>query len=139
MTRTEPILMRKTMPLSKKEHAGIAGAGAAEGTEAGAPPKKPHRFRKGTVALREIRKAQKSADLVITRAPYQRQIREIAREINPFVRFSEQTLDVLYHITQKKVVELLEESQSLAHHAKRTRVMDRDVKYAAERLSEQWW
>ena len=34
--------------------------------------KKPHRFRPGTVALREIRKYQKSTDLLIRKLPFQR-------------------------------------------------------------------
>ncbi|KAI5072575.1 hypothetical protein GOP47_0012681 [Adiantum capillus-veneris] len=33
--------------------------------------KKPHRFRPDTVALREIRKYQKSADLLICKIPFQ--------------------------------------------------------------------
>ena len=34
--------------------------------------KKPHRYRQGTVALREIRKYQKSTDLLIRKLPFQR-------------------------------------------------------------------
>ncbi len=40
--------------------------------------KKPHRFRPGTVALREIRKFQKSTELLIRKLPFQRLVREIA-------------------------------------------------------------
>ena len=42
--------------------------------------KKQHRFRPGTVALREIRKFQKSSDLLIRKLPFQRLVREIACE-----------------------------------------------------------
>ena len=42
--------------------------------------KKPHRFRPGTVALREIRKFQKSTELLIRKLPFQRLVREIATE-----------------------------------------------------------
>ena len=42
--------------------------------------KKPHRFRPGTVALREIRKYQKSTDLLIRKLPFQRLVREIAQD-----------------------------------------------------------
>ncbi|KAF9642651.1 early histone H3, partial [Thelephora ganbajun] len=34
--------------------------------------KKPHRFRPGTVALREIRRYQKSTELLIRKLPFQR-------------------------------------------------------------------
>ena len=40
--------------------------------------KKPHRYRPGTVALREIRKYQKSTDLLIRKLPFQKVVREIA-------------------------------------------------------------
>jgi hypothetical protein len=40
-------------------------------------PRKPHRYRPGTVALREIRKYQKSTDLLIRKTPFQRLVREI--------------------------------------------------------------
>lgn len=42
--------------------------------------KKPHRFRPGTVALREIRRYQKSGELLIRKLPFQRLVREIAQD-----------------------------------------------------------
>lgn len=39
---------------------------------------RPFRFRPGTVALREIRRFQKSTELLIRRLPFQRLVREIA-------------------------------------------------------------
>jgi histone H3 len=42
--------------------------------------KKPHRFRLGMVALREIRKYQKSIELLIRKLPFQRLVREIAQD-----------------------------------------------------------
>eukprot|EP00808_Paulinella_micropora_P015275 g77552.t1 len=41
--------------------------------------KKPHRYRRGTVALREIRKYQKSTDLLVRKLSFQRLVREIAQ------------------------------------------------------------
>ena len=49
--------------------------------------KKPHRFRPGTVALREIRKFQKSTELLIRKLPFQRVVREIASEYKSDLRF----------------------------------------------------
>lgn len=48
--------------------------------------KKPHRFRPGTVALREIRRYQKSTELLIRKLPFQRLVREIAQDFK--VRFA---------------------------------------------------
>ena len=56
-----------------------------------APPtgnvKRPSRFRPGTVALREIRKYQKTTDLLIRKLPFQRLVREVAQEYKAEVRF----------------------------------------------------
>ena len=41
--------------------------------------KKPHRFRPGTVALREICRYQKSTELLIRKLPFQRLVCEIAQ------------------------------------------------------------
>ena len=46
------------------------------------PSKKPHRFRPGTTALREIRKYQKGTDLFIRKLPFQRLVKEIAETYN---------------------------------------------------------
>jgi histone H3 len=46
--------------------------------------KKPHRFRPGTVALREIRRYQKSTELLIRKLPFQRLVREIAQGMFDF-------------------------------------------------------
>jgi histone H3 len=39
--------------------------------------KKPHCYRLGTVAIREIHKYQKNTDLLIRKAPFQRLVKEI--------------------------------------------------------------
>ncbi|KAJ7207581.1 histone 3 [Mycena pura] len=49
--------------------------------------KKPHRFRPGTVALREIRRYQKSTELLIRKLPFQRLVREIAQDFKTDLRF----------------------------------------------------
>ena len=54
--------------------------------------KKPHRYRPGTVALREIRRYQKSTDLLVRRLPFQRLVREIAQDIKSDLRFQSSAL-----------------------------------------------
>ncbi|KAI3886819.1 hypothetical protein MKW98_017171 [Papaver atlanticum] len=50
--------------------------------------KKPHIYRPGTVALRfEIRKYQKSAELLIRKLPLQSLVREIAQDLKTNLRF----------------------------------------------------
>ena len=43
---------------------------------------KPHRYRSGTVALREIRKYQRSMDLLICKLPFEHLVHEILQGIN---------------------------------------------------------
>ena len=49
--------------------------------------KRAHRYRPGTVALREIKRYQRSTDLLIRKLPFQRIIREIAQDFKANLRF----------------------------------------------------
>src|SRR3989338_5263788 len=69
---------RKVAMKSAKKQAVTAASGGV---------KKPHRFRPGTVALREIRRYQKSTDLLIRKLPFQRLVREIAQDFKTDLRF----------------------------------------------------
>ena len=44
------------------------------------PVRRPHRYRPGTVALREIRKFQKSTKLLIPKRPFQLYVRRVLQE-----------------------------------------------------------
>jgi histone H3 len=44
--------------------------------------RKPHRWRPGTVAAREIQKFQKTTDLLIRKAPFQRVVRDIVQQVS---------------------------------------------------------
>ena len=63
--------------------AGRSGTPAQKSTSAAAEGrvKKPHRYRLGTVALREIRRYQKSTEMLIRKLPFQCLVREIAQKI----------------------------------------------------------
>ena len=57
--------------------------------------KKPHRYLPGTVALREIRRYQKTGDLLIRKIPFQRLVREIAQEFKTDLRFQSAAIGAL--------------------------------------------
>lgn len=67
--------------------------------------KKPHRYRPGTVALREIRRYQKSTELLIRKLPFQRLVREIAQDFKTDLRFQSAAIGALqvYHYSSKKL------------------------------------
>ena len=102
--------------------------------------KKPHRFRPGTVALREIRKYQKSAERLIRRAPFVRVCREILARVSgrPDLRYSREAVDALQEATEAYLVGLFEDAQLCAIHAKRVTVMPRDMALARKLRRDRW-
>ncbi|KAJ1435407.1 Histone-fold [Sesbania bispinosa] len=57
--------------------------------------RKPHRFRPGTVALREIRKYRKSTELLIRKLPFQRLVKEITQYFKTDLRFQSNAIAAL--------------------------------------------
>merc|ERR1712093_544332 len=92
--------------------------------------KKPHRFRPGTVALREIRKYQKSTDLLIRKLPFQRLVREIANDMKGELRFQSSAVMALQEAAEAYLVGLFEDTNLCAIHAKRVTIMARDIQLA---------
>merc|ERR1739838_163453 len=92
--------------------------------------KKPHRFRPGTVALREIRKYQKSTDLLIRKLPFQRLVREIATEQKGDLRFQSNAVLALQEAAEAYLVGMFEDTNLCAIHAKRVTIMTRDIQLA---------
>ena len=92
--------------------------------------KKPHRYRPGTVALREIRKYQKSTELLIKKLPFQRLVREIAQEYKSDLRFQSSAVAALQEAAESYMVGLFEDTNLCAIHAKRVTIMPKDIQLA---------
>lgn len=92
--------------------------------------KKKHRYRPGTVALREIRKYQKSTDLLLRKVPFQRLVREIANDMNPKLRFQSYALLAIQEAAEGYLVGLFADCNLCAIHAKRVTIMPKDMKLA---------
>lgn len=90
--------------------------------------KKPHRFRPGTVALREIRKYQKSTDNLIRKLPFQRLVREIAQDFRSDMRFTKTAFEALQEVSEAFMVDRFERSNLLAIHARRVTVQPKDCR-----------
>ena len=73
--------------------------------------KKPHRWRSGTVALRQIRKYQKSFELLIPKRRFQLLCREIFQQINPELRIQSTALLALQEASESYLVELFTDTQ----------------------------
>lgn len=98
--------------------------------------KKKHRFRPGTVALREIRKYQKSTELLIRKLPFQRLVRELCNDMvskteHPNgMRWQEAGVLALQEAGENYLVKLYEDTNLNAIHAKRVTIMPKDMQLA---------
>lgn len=92
--------------------------------------KRPHRYRPGAVALREIRKYQRSTDLLIKRAPFQRLVRELTQAYKADIRFQSLGLLALQEAAEAYLVGLFEDTNLCAIHAKRVTIKPTDMQLA---------
>ena len=92
--------------------------------------KKPHRFRPGTVALREIRRYQRSTDLLIPKLPFQKLVRSIAQQISPSLRFQSTAVLALQEASEAYLIGLFEDTNLCALHAKRVTITPKDMQLA---------
>ena len=94
------------------------------------------------VALREIRRYQKSTECLIKRSLFQKLIREIFQEYRvcpdgpgtPSVQvcFQSTAIAALQEAAENFIVGLFEDVNLLAVHAKRVTVMPRDIRLASQ-------
>ena len=92
--------------------------------------KKPHRYRPGTVDLCEIRRYQKSTELLIRKLPFQCLVREIAQDFKTELRFQSAAIMALQEASEAYLVGLFEDSNLCAIHAKQVTIMPKDIQLA---------
>ena len=91
---------------------------------------KPHRYRVGTAALKDIRHFQKSTALLIRKLPFQRLVREIAQDFKTDLRFQSAAILCLQEAAKAYLVGLFEDTNLCAIHAKQVTIMPRDIQLA---------
>eukprot|EP00804_Cyclotella_cryptica_P022278 CCRYP_018110-RB/>CCRYP_018110-RB protein AED:0.02 eAED:0.02 QI:0/-1/0/1/-1/0/1/0/148 len=102
--------------------------------------KKPHRYRPGTVALCEIRRYQKSTDLLIRKVPFQRLAREVLQDLNrpgsyphfTVEHFQATSLLAIQESVEAFSVGLFEDANFYAIHARRVTIMPKDMQLALQ-------
>ena len=92
--------------------------------------KERKRYRPGTVALREIRRYQKSTDLLIRKLPFQRLVREIAQDFKKDIRFQTTALLALQEASEAYLVGLFEDTNLCALHGSRVTILPKDMQLA---------
>ena len=120
----ETVAIRSSFVMARTKQTARKSAPATGGV------KKPHRYRPGTVALREIRRYQKSTELLIRKLPFQRLVREIAQDFKTDLRFQSSAVMALQEACEAYLVGLFEDTNLCAIHAKRVTIMPKDIQLA---------
>lgn len=125
MTRTKQTARKSTGGKAPRKQLALKAARRTAPAPQGT--KKPHRYRPGTVALREIRKYQRSNDLLIRKIPFARLVREIAQDFKSDLRFEKRAIIALQEASEAYLVALFEDANLCAIHAKRVTIMPKDI------------
>ena len=128
MARTKQTARKSTGGKAPRKQ--LATKAARKSAPATGGVKKPHRYRPGTVALREIRRYQKSTELLIRKLPFQRLVREVAQDYKTDLRFQGSAVLALQESAEAYLVGLFEDTNLAAIHAKRVTIMPKDIQLA---------
>ena len=128
MARTKQTARKSTGGKAPRKQ--LATKAARKSAPATGGVKKPHRYRPGTVALREIRRYQKNTDLLLRKLPFARLVREVAAEIKSDLRFQSFAIKNLQESAEAYLVGIFEDANLCAIHAKRVTVMPKDMQLA---------
>lgn len=120
------------MARTKQTPASLSAKKAARKQGVVTDGKKPHRFRNGTVALRDIRHEQKSTKVLFRRAPFKRIVREVIATIMDDGRLGTGATDALMEAAQSFLVELLGDAYKLTLDAKRVELAPTDLRRALD-------
>ncbi|XP_051945421.1 histone H3-like [Xyrauchen texanus] len=128
MARTKQTARKSTGGKAPRKQ--LATKAARKSAPATGGVKKPHRYRPGTVALREIRRYQKSTELLIRKLPFQRLVREIAQDFKTDLRFQSSLSWPCRSPARLIWSSLFEDTNLCAIHAKRVTIMPKDIQLA---------
>ena len=107
----------------KRDPTKLAAKVARKSTPATGGVKKPHRYRPGTCALHEIRKYQRSTDLLIRKLPFMHLVQEIGQQFLQGVQFQGTAIMALQEAAEAYLISLFEDGNLCAIHAKRVTLM----------------
>lgn len=128
MARTKQIARKSTGGCAPRK--GLAQFAARKTAPFTAGIRKKRRYRPGTLALREIRKFQKSTELLIRKLPFQRLVKEIARDYSSEIRFQSMAILAIQEAAENYLVSLFEDTNLCAIHANRVTITPKDMTLA---------
>lgn len=128
--------MAKSKQTARKSTGGVAPRKvlASKASKKSAPAlagvKRPYRYKPGEVAMQEIRKFQKSTELLMRKVPFQKLVREVAQAYKPDIRFQTKAILALQVAAEVHLARLFEDTNLCAIHAKRVTIMSKDMDLA---------
>ena len=121
---------KKRVQISRTHKGSERQAAKARASAASHPvqgEKRPYRHKAGSVAKREIKRYQKSTNLLIPKAPFARFVREVSETLKKGMRFTSTALEAVQTSAEDYIVKLFEDASLCAAHGKRVTVMDKDI------------
>nr|AJD07111.1 CenH3 [Gossypium robinsonii] len=131
--RRKPSAAAAASPATASPHTRSVTAKKTGGPATPTPgkSKRPHRFRAGTRALQEIRKYQKTSNLLVPAASFIREVRAISYRFAPDIsRWQAEALVAIQEAAQDYLIQLLGDAMLCAIHAKRVTLMKKDIQLA---------
>ncbi|OCK75351.1 histone cluster 1, H3g protein [Lepidopterella palustris CBS 459.81] len=128
MARTKQTAGRSTGGKAPRKH--LPGKTVRKSAPKFGGIKRSRRYKPGTVALREIRRYQKSTDLLIRKHPFQRLVREIAQDFKSDLRFQSSAIGALQESAEAYLIALFDDANMCAIHAKRVTLQTKDIQLA---------
>jgi histone H3 len=125
--------MARAVSQTARKAPKAAKVGKKAAKSASGVKKATRKWKAGTVALRQIKKAQKGTNMLLRKAPFARLVRELANNYKEGLRFSASALSAAQEATESFCVSLLSDTNLCAIHAKRVTIMPRDL-HLARRL-----
>ena len=90
------------------------------------------------MALREIRRYQKSTDLLLRKAPFQRLIKDVALKGKDGLRFQSSAVLAIQEATEAYLTQILADGNLCAIHAKRVTIAQKDISLARRLRGERF-
>ena len=128
MARTKQTARKSTGGKAPRKQLATKAARKSAPTAGGV--KKPHRYRPGTVALREIRRYQNRPERLSRKPPFQRLFRDIGQVLPSDLRFESSAVLALQESAEAYLVSLFEDTNLAAIHAKRVTIQPKDIALA---------
>ena len=128
MARTKQTARKSTGGKAPRKQ--LATKAARKSAPATGGVNKPHPYRPATVALRQIRRYQKSTELLIRKLPFQRLLRQMSHHFKTDLRFQSSAVMALQQASEAYLVALFQDTNLCAIHAKRVTIMPKDIQLA---------